>query len=171
MIGPIEKRHLPTVLQLNNEHVVETSALTMDALSAMAEEAFFALQVDRGAGGFILAFDRDASYRSPNFAWFRERYESFVYIDRVIVAADSRGRGHARTLYGMLFEAARDAGIERIACEVNVEPPNPASWALHAAMGFEPVGRATLDGGRKTVSYMIRSLAPLLADGVQSGER
>lgn len=158
MIGPIEKNQLSTVLKLNNEHVVETSALTMDELSAMAEEAFLALQLDQGAGGFILAFDQDASYYSPNFAWFRERYESFVYIDRVIVAADARGRGYARSFYEALFSAAEVASIETIVCEVNVEPPNPASQALHARMGFEQVGRATLDGGKKTVSYMIRSL-------------
>lgn len=123
----------------------------------MAEEAFLALQMDHGAGGFILAFDHEASYGSPNFAWFRDRYESFVYVDRVIVAADARGKGYARKLYEMLLEAARDAGIELVACEVNVEPPNPASQALHIRMGFEEVGRATLDGGKKTVSYMIRS--------------
>ncbi len=158
MIGPIGKDHLAAVLKLNNEHVVETSALSPDELSAMAGEAFLALQINGGAGGFILVFDHDASYGSRNFAWFRERYESFVYIDRVIVAADARGRGYARAFYEAVFRTAREAGIELVACEVNVEPPNPASQALHAGMGFERVGRAALAGGEKVVSYMIRSL-------------
>lgn len=156
MIGPIEKDHLPAVLRLNNEHIVETSALAMGDLSAMIDEAFLALQIGDGAGGFMLAFDRNAAYGSANFAWFRGRYESFVYVDRVIVAVDARGKGYARSLYDRLFDAARDAGIELIACEVNVEPPNPASHAFHAGMGFERVGRATLHGGDKVVSYMVR---------------
>ncbi len=158
MIKPIEKNHLPAVLKLNNEHIVETSALTMNQLSAMVGKASLALQIDHGASGFLLAFDHNAQYRSPNFAWFRRHYDAFLYIDRVIVAAGARGRGYARSFYETLFKAAEDAGINLVACEVNLEPPNPASQALHTRMGFKHVGRATLDGDRKIVSYMIRHL-------------
>jgi predicted GNAT superfamily acetyltransferase len=42
-------------------------------------------------------------------------------------------------------------------CEVNAEPPNPASDAFHAAMGFAEVGSATLGGG-KQVRYFERLL-------------
>jgi uncharacterized protein len=44
-------------------------------------------------------------------------------------------------------------------CEVNVEPPNRASDALHAALGFTRVGWAKIHEGRKTVRYLGRSLA------------
>lgn len=37
-----------------------------------------------------------------------------------------------------------------------MEPPNPASDAFHAALGFEPVGSAGV--GSKTVRYFARTL-------------
>jgi predicted GNAT superfamily acetyltransferase len=45
-------------------------------------------------------------------------------------------------------------GHELIACEVNADPPNPASDAFHAALGFKPVGLAAIHGGSKTVRYL-----------------
>ncbi len=38
-------------------------------------------------------------------------------------------------------------------CEINSDPPNPASERFHRALGFEQVGEALLENG-KTVSYM-----------------
>jgi len=90
---------------------------------------------------------------NPNFNWFKEHRESFVYIDRIIVAASARGQGLARMLYGDLFGAAQQAGQDRVVCEVNIEPPNPASNAFHVAMGFQEVGKAAFYGGTKTVRY------------------
>jgi predicted GNAT superfamily acetyltransferase len=85
-------------------------------------------------------------------------HERFVYIDRVIVAPSQRGRGLARLLYEDLIAAAARARHVLIGCEVNVEPPNPASDALHAALGFSEVGRAILPGGAKQVRYLTRQV-------------
>jgi predicted GNAT superfamily acetyltransferase len=46
-----------------------------------------------------------------------------------------------------------------IVCEVNLDPPNPASDAFHAALGFAEVGTAVIDNGDKTVRYLSRRLA------------
>ena len=70
----------------------------------------------------------------------------------------ARGRGLARRLYDDLFAAARAAGHARIVCEVNSDPPNPASDAFHAALVFVPVGAAEIHGGKKTVTYLERLL-------------
>lgn len=144
------------LLALNNAHAEELSFLTLDKFRAMAAEAFMAVRAGE-ADAYIVAFDQDAAYDSPNFLWFRERYERFVYVDRVCVAPQARGRGLARALYVALFVAARHAGHERVVCEVNSDPPNLASDAFHTAMGFAAVGDATLPGG-KTVTYFERKL-------------
>ncbi len=125
----------------------------------MLEGAFHARSIG-WAEAFLLAFDQHAGYASPNFAWFRERYPRFVYVDRIAVAAEARGRGHARRLYGDLFRRAAAAGHTRVACEVNAYPPNPASEALHASLGFAEVGRAVLRDGARTVRYLLRGNAP-----------
>ena len=46
-----------------------------------------------------------------------------------------------------------------IACEVNEDPPNPASDAFHAALGFTVAGQARIHGGKKSVRYFTRALA------------
>lgn len=118
--------------------------------------AFVATRVG-DADALLLAFDQDAAYDNPNFNWFKARYPRFVYVDRIVVSAAARGRGLARALYRDLF--ARAAGYERVVCEVNADPPNPASDAFHAALGFEAVGSARLPGTDKTVRYFSRPLA------------
>ncbi len=140
------------VLELNNEHAEELSLLDAERLDRLVAEAFMAVRVGE-LDAFLIAFDEQARYDSPNFLWFRLRRDRFVYVDRIAVAASARGRGLARALYLHLFEAARSAGHVRICCEVNAEPPNPASDAFHAALGFREVGAATLPGGTKTVRY------------------
>jgi uncharacterized protein len=44
-----------------------------------------------------------------------------------------------------------------VGCEINLLPPNPASDAFHARMGFVEVGAAQLANG-KTVRYLERAL-------------
>lgn len=156
-IFPVGTADQRAILALNNAHAVELSWLTAERLSELLGRAFHGRRIG-DAEAFLLAFDQDADYDSPNFLWFRARYPRFVYIDRVVVAPSARGRGHARRLYAELLERARAAGHDRVVCEVNAAPPNPASDAFHAALGFTPVGEADIHGGSKTVRYLVRSL-------------
>lgn len=107
-----------------------------------------------------MAFDEGADYDSPNYLWFRARHSRFVYVDRVAVDRAMRKRGLAQLLYEDLFRCAAGAGHDRIVCEVNSDPPNPASDAFHEALGFTEVGHAAIHGGAKTVRYLSRSLVP-----------
>jgi predicted GNAT superfamily acetyltransferase len=156
-IEPVAAILLPAVLALNNAHAAELSWLEPERLAELLGEAFYARRIG-ALEAFIMTFDQDARYDSPNFLWFRQRYPRFVYVDRVVVAAEARGRGHARKLYEDLFNRARDRGHTIVACEVNAEPPNPASDAFHAALGFGEVGAAAIHGGRKTVRYYAKTL-------------
>jgi predicted GNAT superfamily acetyltransferase len=144
------------MLVLNNEHREETSELDGAKLHALIAQGFHVGLRNGGRDAFLIAFDQDAISASPNFQWFKSRYKRFVYIDRVIVAPDKRGRGVARGLYADLFAAAAQAGHSLVGCEVNVEPPNPVSDAFHEALGFAEVGRATLFGGEKIVRYLVK---------------
>lgn len=144
------------ILALNNDFAVETSELNLARLKDMARAACFARYFPP-ADAFLLAFDQDASYDSPNFFWFRDRLPRFVYIDRVVVAATARRHGHARTLYDTLFQTAVKDGHDTCVCEVNVEPPNLQSDAFHARMGFAEIGRAQGANG-KVVRYLSRHL-------------
>jgi predicted GNAT superfamily acetyltransferase len=134
----------------------ETSLLDEGGMSALLKHACYARGFDGGATAFLIAFNRFAPYANPNFEWFKSRFESFIYVDRVIVGGASRGRGLGKELYLDLFSTAHEAGDDRIVCEVNIDPPNPASEVFHARMGFKSVGTASIYEGTKTVRYFER---------------
>jgi hypothetical protein len=146
------------LLALNNSHARELSWLEPARLEHLVGEAFCARRIGE-LDAFLIAFDQDARYDSPNFLWFRDRYQRFVYVDRIVVAAPARGRGYAQRLYFDLFEQAALAGHERVVCEVNSSPPNPESDTFHAALKFAEVGSASIHGGAKTVRYLACPLA------------
>jgi len=154
---PISDMLEPAVLALNNAHAIELSRLDADQLRVLIKGAFYARRIGE-IDAVLLAFDEGMTYDSPNYRWFRARYRRFVYVDRVVVAESARRRGHARQLYVDLFEHARRAGHDIVGCEVNHDPPNPASDAFHAALGFEEVGRGSVHGTGKTVRYLVRPL-------------
>src|ERR1700754_2951356 len=112
-----------TLLALNNAHAAQLSWLEPERLQHLVGQAFLARRIGE-LDAFLLTFDQDARYDSPNFLWFRARYPRFVYVDRIVVASSARGRGHARRLYDDLFVRAARAGYDRIFCEVNLVPPN-----------------------------------------------
>jgi len=95
------------------------------------------------------------TYPSENYAWFGARHDHFWYLDRIVVHADFRRQGVGRALYAAVFEAAGRAGTPRINCEVNTQPANPASLALHEGLGFVAVGERTAGG--KTVVMLQRT--------------
>ncbi len=152
LIRPFQESDLTWALDLNTALEVELSPLTGERLLALVDRAFHARVVEPDRA-LLITFDQDADYDSPNFLWFRGRYERFVYVDRIAVAPSARGAGLARALYEDLFQAVRTAGHTDIVCEVNSDPPNPASDAFHARLGFAEVGRAELANG-KQVRYL-----------------
>jgi predicted GNAT superfamily acetyltransferase len=145
------------LLALNNAHAAELSELSAQELNRLLSIAL-AARVIGEAEAFLLTFDQDADYHSPNFLWFRQRYGRFAYVDRIVVSPTARRGGHARRLYEAFFAIARAAGHEHVCCEVNSDPPNPISDAFHARLGFSVCGEARLPDRGKSVRYLIRAL-------------
>jgi len=139
---------------LNNAFAKETSFLDETEWVRLRGLARFAYATPEA---FVIAFDQDADYDSPNFLWFRDRYERFAYVDRIVVADSAHGRGLGRALYEKLFEAAKTAGYPCLTAEVNINPPNPGSLNFHTKMGFESVGEVTFSP-EKSVRYFARTL-------------
>lgn len=156
-IVPADSLDPELLLALNTANQTETSELDADGLRDLLAASWQALAIGRG-DALLIAMDQDSAYSSPNFQWFKARYDRFAYVDRIIVGEAARGRGLARRLYEHLFDLARDQGHNRIGCEVNLIPPNPGSDAFHARLGFEEVGQAVLYGGAKTVRYLEKPL-------------
>jgi predicted GNAT superfamily acetyltransferase len=152
MIRAITRDDLPALLALNNAHAAEVNELTDEALAGLVAVAAHARIVE-GAQAFLLAFSERTPAQGPNHAWFLARYPEFLYVDRVVVAPEARGQGHARRLYDDL--AAVAAG-RPLCCEVNLMPPNPGSLVFHERLGFMPCGEADDPRNGKRVRYLIR---------------
>lgn len=154
--APITPDDEGAVLALNERHVTELSPLDAGRLRWLLGMAYYA-RMTPDASAFLIALTPRAAYDSPNFGWFRARFDGFVYVDRIVVNVADRGRGIARALYTDVMARAIADGFRAVCCEVNVDPPNPLSDVFHLALGFAEVGRGAIPGG-KTVRYMRKSL-------------
>jgi len=145
---------LGAILRLNEEFVHFLSPLTAARLGQLHERsAYHRVACWNGAiAGFLLAFREGVDYDSPNYRWFAARHPRFLYIDRVVVAGGAQGNGIGSRLYADLIAFARRCGCERVTCEFDVDPPNPASERFHHALGFREVGRQQVGPSAKTVS-------------------
>lgn len=149
------------ILALNRASERETSPMDRAALDDYLAAAFHVGLRDDGRAAFLIALHQLSQHDGVNFAWFKQRYPRFVYVDRIVVAEAARGQGHARSLYQELIAKARAAGQTVLCCEVNVDPPNEVSLAFHAALGFVEVGRVALPGKDKTVAYLEKKLVEM----------
>lgn len=154
MIRDIGAADFDWVYALNQLHAKELSALTEARMAELLDRAVYARQAEGGA--FMIGFDQATDYDSATYLWLRARYERFFYVDRIAVAATHRRRGLARALYKDAFAAAARGGYPVVTCEVNSDPPNPASDAFHASLGFGVVGEEALPDRGKSVRYMAR---------------
>lgn len=113
---------------------------------------------------FMLVMREGCAYDSPNYRWFSDRYERFLYVDRVVIAGDNQGRGLGRMLYGDLFAFARFSGVDTVTCEIDADPPNEPSRRLHAALGFREVGaqRVGVAGKRVAMQAMNVGADPVI---------
>ena len=137
---------VPRLVELNNRNVPAVSPSDDEGMSALlALTATTVAAVDESDPstvlGFALLMCAGVDYASENYRWFERRGSRFLYVDRIVVADSSQNAGVGRELYAAVFDEARARGLTEVACEVNVQPPNPGSMRFHTRLGFAEVGR------------------------------
>lgn len=131
----------------------QVTPLELEALLGFASLALGAFD-ETDLLGFVICLPPNTAYGSLNYAWFNQRYDAFLYVDRIAVAGNHRNRGVGSALYERVVEAATEQDVS-VAAEVNLQPPNPGSMRFHHRFMFEPVG--TLHHGeRKAVTLLLR---------------
>jgi uncharacterized protein len=160
IIRNVTQADFETVLRLNLESEHFLSSLTLPQLQSLHAQAWYcrAIAVDGRVLGFLLALREGADYQSVNYQWFAARYSEFLYIDRVVIDSAARGQHLGVHLYENLISVARGAGLKRITCEFDSDPPNEASRRFHERFGFQEVGSQRLGLGKKAVSLQEMSL-------------
>ena len=139
MIGPILNSHHAKILRMNQEFVHWLSPLDEGALTDLLSLAHYTKQVQE-ADGVLIGYAHDVNYDHKNLTWLRRRFESFYYIDRIILNASAQGKGYGRQLYTDFEAEARRKGLPRLVCEVNTKPNNPGSHKFHERLGFKAIG-------------------------------
>jgi predicted GNAT superfamily acetyltransferase len=142
---------IEAVLKLNAHSVWALSPMDADDLQLARERAALALvcELDGAVVAFTVVYAPGSTYESLNYAWHAERFDDFLYLDRIAVDPDFRRRGIANAIYDTVEAAAQPHG--RLVCEVNSDPPNVESLAFHRARGFRELGHLTHPGGKQTV--------------------
>lgn len=146
---------------MNNLHAAAVNALSAPDFAALVAASFSARMIEGADGApaaFLLALSHETPAQGPNHGWFLQHFPAFAYVDRVVVAEDAQGQGLGRALYADLRAQARGAGLATLACEVNLDPPNPGSMAFHERLGFRPAGEATDPRNGKRVRYLVAGL-------------
>jgi uncharacterized protein len=167
-VVPAGAEHFAAILALNEESVAVLAPLSRGRLELLHERASchrVAVDGDEVVG-FVLAFGSNTPHDSVNFRWFAGRYPSFLYVDRVVVAASRRGRGTGGLLYRDLFGFACRRGYALVTCEIDAEPPNPTSVRFHQRFGFAEVGSQRVEyvaGHPKHVSLRAAAMEEDLA--------
>lgn len=141
------------LLALNQANVPEVGDLTAAQFAALIPmQAFLRVAwLDGAPVAALFLMNPGESYQSSNYRWFCERFEAFLYIDRIMVAATARRRGVGRALYDDAVALARAADAPRLLAEVNTDPPNPGSLAFHARFGFVQLEERAGDDGKRVM--------------------
>ena len=125
---------LPEVHAINEAAVPAVGSESVGDLAHIGDESVIALvavnEVTGEVGGFCMVLVPGADYDSGNYAWFSERYDDFVYLDRVAIAPAYQRQGVGRALY---------AEVERLAA---VRRPTATDFTLEVNLRRATTGRS-----------------------------
>ena len=145
IVRNIESADLTWVLAINNANTPGVSELTLSELETDIANCLHALAIDNEHGevcAFCITFAPDAPDAGANHRWFADRFESFVYLDRIAIDPTYQNLGLGVLLYQSVEQQMiASAQHSLLCCEVNLEPPNPGSLRFHHRIGFAEVGQ------------------------------
>ncbi|MBO6792560.1 MAG: GNAT family N-acetyltransferase [Balneolaceae bacterium] len=158
LIRPVQHNDLSTIRQLNEQAVPHVNSIPISDFEEFMEMSsfFLVVEIEQKVVAYLIVLGPGQSYDSENYRYFSEHYPSFDYVDRIVVSPEYHGKKIGSKLYAYLVEHSKE---QRITCEVNIDPPNPGSTIFHTKLGFKEVGQQLSEGGKKTVSLMVKELS------------
>lgn len=150
LIRDLTDSDLDRVWRINQDNTPAVGDVTPERLREITTMACISLvaEADGAVVGFCIVLPPGTSYSSVNYRWFSERYEDFVYLDRVAVSDTHQSRGIGAALYAEVERRARESGTGgAFTLEVNLRPRNDGSLRFHERLGFREVGQQETDYG------------------------
>jgi uncharacterized protein len=145
------------ICALNLAEVQHTSSMDLTRLTELNAISCYHKVACRGdtVAAFLIAMCSGSPYKNANFEWFSKRYPLFIYVDRIVVSAASKGLRLGSVLYEDLFRHARSKAIPLVTCEYNIVPSNEPSRLFHDKFGFKEQGTLWAANGAKQVSLQV----------------
>ena len=146
---------LPLIVKMNQEALPAVSSVNINDMNHFLTivDYFRSLKIEEKLVGFLIALTPGKEYHSINYKWFEKRFDSFMYVDRIVIDPSYQGNGLGKAFYNNLADFSNNK-TDRITCEVNIRPKNEESMIFHGKYGFVQVGTQTTENGKKEVSLM-----------------
>lgn len=151
VIRHVVEEDLNKILELNNSEAKWVGLIEKNFLQNFLNIRHFYIEENSKMRGFLMAMKPMDDYWSKNFLWFRDRYNDFVYIDRIIVNPVYRRKGIGSKLYQHLVVV----GNSPLVCEVAIKPFNEESILFHEKLGFKSVGEFSANGKKLNRMYKL----------------
>ena len=144
LVWKINEQGLPGTGKVSQQEIVELLLIAELTIGAFEGEQLV---------GFVLCFLPRTDYASLNYAWFNQRYQEFLYVDRIAVSENHRNQTIGSLLYQQVISYAKQYNYP-IAAEVSLNPPNPGSMRFHHRFNFTEIG--VFNQQSKSVTMMMR---------------
>ncbi|MAR94449.1 MAG: hypothetical protein CMA45_05200 [Euryarchaeota archaeon] len=154
---PLLQDDASSVWEINEQGLPGTGKVSVEEISHLIEISEISLGVfeQENLVGVVICLSPNVDYGSLNYAWFNEKYQDFIYVDRVAVSTNHRGQGIGSYIYQELINISEQKQIP-ITAEVNLNPPNPGSMRFHHRFNFSEVG--IIHHTDKSVTMLLRQL-------------
>ncbi len=117
--------------------------------------SFIALiKINNNLVGFAIIMGSLSEYSSPNFLYFKKKYNDFMYIDRIAISEKYHRKGFGSLIYKELYNQSKNLGIP-LCCEVNTKPINQQSLDFHKKLEFSIIEEISF--GKKIVAMMVKN--------------
>ena len=144
---PIETRFLEAMWAINQDNIPEVGSIpTIEEFQKLTLWSSHIIVVEKNneMAGFIILMREDQDYHSLNYKFLINKFDQFLYVDRVAIKDGYRRQGLGKKIYNEVFRLAKEINID-VCCEVNTEPRNDPSLAFHETFGFKEVGTKKFD--------------------------
>ena len=141
MIRTLRTTDLELIHKWNQSTVPKVNSLTFEEFrlqSVNCTYSYIQSSTDSMPVGFIFLYDEKTYYDSLNYLYFKNRYQKFLYVDRIIIAGEYQKKGYGQQLYDFVIDTHNP---DIFCCEVNITPPNRQSLSFHHKYGFKEIGQ------------------------------
>ena len=153
------KSDMDFILNLNQNNIPAVSIMSKDLFLKFLNisDYFKIIKCDDESVGFLIALFPNKLYDSINYQWFNNHYNSFIYVDRIVVSNSNQNKGIGSYFYNDIkYKYINKAS--HLACEVNIKPLNQQSINFHKKFGFKEVGQQQSEKNKKFVSLQVFKL-------------